>query len=264
VVKANNGAGGLGTVVLPSSTPQQRVGSILTVSARMFPPLAQGPLVVEELIRKGLGRATEVSVCGLLDATGGTAVHGQSRFASTRGGRYLGAVAGRGAVGSDIRDRLNVIAAAAGRLAHEYGYAGPFGVDALVDGTDRLRCTELNVRRTLATHLYDIGTRLAGPGWAQVIALASADHVESGLPYESYGELRDALSALWYPISGAKRGIFVASMNPMGFHAGREVGLVAIGEEASDASELLRAAHSALRARIEPGLDELFPAETLR
>lgn len=260
VVKADRGAGGVGTVVLPPTTPRQRIGALLTVAARMCRPLARGPLVIEELVRCGNQPPTTVSVFAVTNARGETVVQGHSRFAASEGGRYLGAIVGRNALESPIRERLDAIANVAGRIATELGYIGPFGVDGLVGDGDQVRCIELNARRTLATHLYDVGVSLAGPAWQNVIALASADRIELGKHCESYGQLREQLAPSWYPIAGAHRGVFVASMDPPSSMGLREVGLVAIGEEARDASDLLRAAHRALGADIAPALDRTFPS----
>lgn len=260
VVKADRGAGGVGTVILPPTTPGHRIAALLTVAARFCRPLAVGPLVVEELVRCEGQPATSVSVFAMTDVRGETAVHGHSRFATSDGGRYLGAIVGRGAMNSQIRARLDEIARVAGRMAADLGYVGHFGVDALVGDGGEIRCIEFNARRTLATHLYDVGVKLAGPVWQKVIALASADRVEVGTQFKSYGQVRAQLADSWYPIAGSRRGVFVASIDSPSSSGIREVGLVAIGEEALDASNLLRAAHLSLSADIRPALDRMLPA----
>lgn len=258
VVKADGGAGGIGTVVVPPGPARRRMPAVLGVAARACPPLSRGPLVVEEFVGRGGRSPRPVSVFATAVPSGATVLHGQAAFAVTAGGRYLGAVVGRGSMDDRVRDRLHAIAEAAGRLANRLGYLGPFGVDALVEDGGRVRTIEFNARRTLVTHLHDVGAVFGGAEWQRGLALASADRV---LIEECacYGRVRERLSRLWCPLDGRRRGVFVASVDPPCSAGSLEVGLVAVGEDARDASDLLREAHRALGVEMASALNDALP-----
>lgn len=257
VVKADGGAGGIGTVVLPPSVPSDRVPHLLRVAARLCPPLAAGPIVVEEMVKRRQRSARPVSVCGSIESSG-VLISGHASLVVTASGRYLGASVGRGVLDNQLRTRLSMIASRVGSLACDLGYSGPFGIDALVDDDERLRCIELNARRTLVTHLYDVAAALLGSNWWDHIALASADRVVVEHAANSYERVRHRLEEIWYPIGSRRRGVFVSSIAPPSPHGLQDVGLVAVGGNAEDASALLRQAHRELGASMPPEMERAF------
>lgn len=110
--------------------------------------LALGPVVVEPW----LDRRRSFSVQLYVGRGGGVEVKGILRGLETAGGRYLGSVAGPGAVDASTAGALEAVATRVGEALAAEGYFGPAGVDALeydLDGVPTLRpLLEVNARHT--------------------------------------------------------------------------------------------------------------------
>lgn len=167
VVKPDRSAGGHGLLFLSSADCPWDAGALAPVGG------TEGLWVVEEEI--DVARSVSVQL-----ETGGAGPRplfsGEMR---TAGGSFTGYLSPLPAPVARFAPELEAWGRALGGFLTERGYAGPFGVDAMVSADGVLHAGESNVRRTATTTPQAMVARLAGPGdptWATGRLRASAPY----------------------------------------------------------------------------------------
>ncbi|MGW0751543.1 preATP grasp domain-containing protein [Streptomyces sp. NPDC002587] len=161
VVKPDRSAGGHGMRFV--SRDDLKGGAVLTLDTVGGP---EGTWVVEE----HLDVAESVSVQLEVTASGTRALF--SGAMRTARGSFTGYVSPLPPSCAHVADELEEWGAALGRHLADHGYAGPFGLDALVDAQGVAYASESNIRRTATTTPHTMVTRLtaqtvgAHPAWA--------------------------------------------------------------------------------------------------
>ncbi|TVQ95253.1 MAG: DUF455 family protein, partial [Deltaproteobacteria bacterium] len=173
VVKGDHGASG--RTLLRVRSP----ADLALAQAWIANAFRHQPAVVVE---PWLQRCVDLSVVGVVDREGRVASATVTRFLTDARGQYQGAVVGRpwfalppdvvrfchgdGSAPRFAAHTLGDAARAAARALHQEGYAGPFGVDALIHrdaGGLRLRpIVEVNARTTMGHVVASLARRLAG------------------------------------------------------------------------------------------------------
>ncbi|MGW9369980.1 preATP grasp domain-containing protein [Streptomyces xanthophaeus] len=161
VVKPDRSAGGHGMRFV--SRDDLRGGASLPLDAVGGP---EGLWVVEEC----LDVAQSVSVQLEVSASGTRALF--SGAMRTVQGSFTGYSSPLPPSGAHVADELEEWGTALGRHLSDHGYAGPFGLDALVDTEGVAYASESNIRRTATTTPHTMVTRLtegsanAHPAWS--------------------------------------------------------------------------------------------------
>ncbi|MGW6952552.1 preATP grasp domain-containing protein [Streptomyces xanthophaeus] len=161
VVKPDRSAGGHGMRFV--SRDDLRGGASLPLDAVGGP---EGLWVVEEC----LDVAQSVSVQLEVSASGPRALF--SGAMRTVRGSFTGYASPLPPSGAHVADELEEWGTALGRHLSDHGYAGPFGLDALVDTEGVAYASESNIRRTATTTPHTMVTRLtegsanAHPAWS--------------------------------------------------------------------------------------------------
>ncbi|MGW6861477.1 preATP grasp domain-containing protein [Streptomyces xanthophaeus] len=161
VVKPDRSAGGHGMRFV--SRDDLRGGASLPLDAVGGP---EGLWVVEEC----LDVAQSVSVQLEVSASGTRALF--SGAMRTVQGSFTGYASPLPPSGAHVADELEEWGTALGRHLSDHGYAGPFGLDALVDTEGVAYASESNIRRTATTTPHTMVTRLtegsanAHPAWS--------------------------------------------------------------------------------------------------
>ncbi|MFC6834589.1 peptide ligase PGM1-related protein, partial [Streptomyces goshikiensis] len=161
VVKPDRSAGGYGMCFV--SRDDVRGGAVLPLGTVGGP---EGMWVVEEC----LDVAESVSV--QLEVTT-SATHALfSGAMRTAHGSFTGYASPLPLSCAHVADELEEWGEALGRHLADHGYAGPFGLDALVDGDGVAYASESNIRRTATTTPHTMVTRLTAgsanthPAWS--------------------------------------------------------------------------------------------------
>lgn len=254
-VKPDCGIGGQGTLLIEATKEApMRVRGRLAVQARFTQNLRRGLVVVEELIQSLHGPKIAASVQGTIGSSGQTQVIGCAVQVTTSTGWYLGAITGRGSLGSAFRRRLSHVATVVGKELATLGFRGPFGVDAVATSEGSFRCVEINARRTFTSHLYEIGRISMGPRWPTGCTLVGSEQVSvPSLAGLGYADVCIALEPVHFPMAGERRGTLISIASSL--TASRPLlGFVTIGRDAHDAVTL----HGEAYARVGCSLPSEF------
>ncbi|MEU9292565.1 peptide ligase PGM1-related protein [Streptomyces sp. NPDC048266] len=167
VVKPDRSAGGHGLLFLSSAGGPWDAGTLAPVGG------TEGLWVVEE----------EIDVARSVSVQLETGSEGPKPLFSgemrTVGGSFTGYLSPLPAAVARFAPELETWGRALGGFLTERGYAGPFGVDAMVSADGVLHAGESNVRRTATSTPQAMVARLAGPGdptWATGRLRASAPY----------------------------------------------------------------------------------------
>ncbi|MFF7296167.1 peptide ligase PGM1-related protein [Streptomyces sp. NPDC008265] len=160
VVKPDRSAGGHGMIFV--SRGDLGGGACLPLEGVGGP---DGLWVVEECLDVAASVSIQLAVSG-----SGTRVLFSGAMRTVRGS-FTGYAAPLPPPVGHVRDALEAWGTALGRHLADHGYAGPFGIDALVDTAGVAYASESNIRRTATTTPHAMVSRLtagsaAAPAWS--------------------------------------------------------------------------------------------------
>lgn len=214
VLKANHGAGGTSVVLFPAGRgfSPEAAKRAMEARCRWDPFWLQSPVIIEELI--GSGEAVPAVTADFFSGEGGSSrLVGAGRMRIAAGTRYCGLLGGRGALSGEVLAEIEKAGEQISRILAGRGVRGWFNADFVSGDGGTLYVTEVNVRRSCATHGFDAARFLYGEGWAGEIALLVNERLTFTGGKPDYPSLRRGFSA--YNKKGRDRGVWAipASVN---------------------------------------------------
>ncbi|MBI3158023.1 MAG: hypothetical protein HYZ26_00300 [Chloroflexi bacterium] len=233
VVKANKGGSGVGNLFLPYNQLKGAADFRGLLDENIF--LQNDLSIVEQLIeaRERLSPSLEYYVPRLEEGEPKLTYLSIQHFEES--GRFAGVmIAGKfykapwypafEAMGAKIAERLQ-----------NYGYAGYFDIDAVVDDNGRVYIVEINSRRTGGTFAHDFLVNKFGPGYCEQVAALSQN--KASTQHTSLAALEEAVRDLLYPIGGEERGVIFLLTSTL-FKG--SVGYIVLGESLEEVKDLQR------------------------
>lgn len=235
-VKANESVGGYGVLLFPADRVNQskNLEAQITMSARMFPILSKGVVIVEDFV--------ETSSCPYLAAPSiqlsvdeSGCCHNIALAAQIidRNGKYVGAAISPEIFPQQVVQALEASGKVIGQAVSGIGYRGIFNIDALLDRNHQLYCVELNARRTSVTYTLDLARYLFGPSFSESVTILTNERFTSStLHKHSYTSILSLLSDFQFPMNGKKQGVLVTITSSL-VHFARvpHVGFIVVAED---------------------------------
>lgn len=129
-------------------------------------------------------------------------------------GVFQGIEIGKGTYSKYMEKKLIRHGITFGKLLKKFSYNGHFEIDFVAGKDNRLYPIESNVRRTGGTHIYDAAKRLLGKNFEKDYYLTSMDFQDAPkLKGRSYGQMKELVRDLLYPLNGKKEGVVVTIFN---------------------------------------------------
>ncbi len=251
VLKGDQGASGDGNAFFTDRSFLRARSNHHRVISRFYPLLSLGPVVAEECIGAYPQRRQTLSVCAVVEGDGSVGVVGHAATITDSRGRHLAATAGVGALRPSLEEWLDVAARAIGDAAGALGFAGPFGFDAVVAEDGTAYGLEVNPRRTLVTHVYDVARSLFGGSWSRQAGLFSAEDIVLDSSRWSYSKVRESLRPIWLGEVDTAQGVLVSSFFAPAGDRKVELGVIAVAADVGAATELCAEARARLGLETE-------------
>jgi hypothetical protein len=257
VLKADRGAGGFGHFLVHAGVlgwDSRKRDALARVAPALAPLLTTSPIVAEAWIEHSPESYATPSVMLELGDQGVELVGTAATFMEL-GTAHAGAIVGAGALPAPLNGALVELGHAVAEAAQAIGYRGPLGVDAVVKPDGELFLLEINARRTMVSHCYDL---LQGVfGGADAGAVASCEFIRvRGTGLGSYESVRSRLQAMWLQPQ-SRCGVLISHLQPASEHDEMaRISLVALDKNAADAAELLRRALRTLGIGVPLALEE--------
>jgi len=257
LLKADRGAGGFGQLLVHAGVlgwNLRKRDALARVAPTLAPLLATSPIVAEAWIEHGPESYATPSVMLRLGDQGVELIGTAATFMEL-GTAHAGAVVGTGALPAPLNGALIELGHALAEAAQALGYRGPFGVDAVVNPDGELLPLEINARRTMVSHCYDLLRGVFGGTGAG--AVASCEFIRSrDTELSSYESVRAKLKELWLRPESCC-GVLISHLQPASEHDEMiRVSLVAFDNNAADAAGLLRQALQILGIAVPLALEE--------
>lgn len=215
VMKANRGLAGAGLKIMYRKDYQKKnLNRVLEQILKENPFWSHDIVVVEEFIEPNLeigGGAPNIEL-----KISKNKVHPLycCSMRISREGVFQGIEIGRGTYTSYMKNKLIKHGVTFGQMLKKFSYNGHFEIDFVAGRDNRIYPIEANVRRTGGTHIYDAVKRLLGSNFERNYYVTSKDFQDAPkLKGKSYGQMRDKLNGLLYPIKGKKEGVVVTIFN---------------------------------------------------
>jgi hypothetical protein len=258
VLKADRGAGGFGQFLVHTGVAgwdSRKRDALARVVPTLAPLLATTPIVAEAWIEHSSeSYATPSVMLELRDQ--GVELIGTAATFMELGTAHAGAIVGAGALPVPLNGKLIELGHALAELARAIGYRGSFGVDAVVRPDGELLVLEINARRTMVSHCYDLLRGVFDGNGAGAVASCEFIRVRGTGP-GSYESVRSRLKAMWLQ-PGSQCGVLISHLEPASEHDEMiRISLVALDKNAADAAGLLRRALRTLGLEIPLALEEL-------
>lgn len=207
VLKANHGAGGTSVAFFPAGRgfSLEAAKRAMEARCRWDPFWLQSPVIVEELIGSG-ETVPAVTADFFIGEEGSARLIGAGRMRIAAGTRYCGLLAGRGVLEDETLAGVRKAGEQISRILAGRGVRGWFNADFVSGSGGTLYVTEVNVRRSCATHGFDAARFLYGEEWAGEIALLVNERLTFTGGKPDYPSLRRGFSA--YNSEGRGRGVW--------------------------------------------------------
>lgn len=217
VLKANIGGSGMGVNVIrpsefgrDSNDNKERVRETI----RHNPLLQQGPVVLEEYIRPNFRHhGTFPSVDSIIRPNGEVEVQCVDAMVIKHHDNdvtFYGCVLGKGLFNRHQKKQLAEVSKNVGIELSKLGYRGWYDVDYILAESGGIYATEANLRRTSLAYMVDLGHKLIGEDFQDRVAMRSSDkHIRRNLAGATYGDVKEVLDPIMYPMEGKGTGIII-------------------------------------------------------
>jgi len=203
IIKPTDGEDGIGQSVIPAGADLNFI--LGKVNGNPF--IQQGNAVVEEYIESDPtirspsieyrikdGKLEYMYSCKQILSTTGT---------------FLGVDIGPGLIPRGIKKQMIMAGNTFGSALAALGYKGIFDIDFVVSKDQKVYAVEANLRRTGATHVHTIATRLFGKKYESNIFLRSSDVDPCITTRMSCEDVFLAIDDILYPNLGEEKGIII-------------------------------------------------------
>lgn len=241
VFKANLGAAGVGVLVFSPSefTKDSRENKArIEAKIRSNPLLTNNPILVEEYIAPDFSHhGVFPSVDSIVRSDGSVDVQAVDAMVIHHDEEevgFYGCVMGKGLYTKEQTEKLAGISKSVGQELSKLGYRGWYDVDFILSQSGDFYTTECNLRRTSICYMLDLAELLFGEGFEDKMAMRSNDkYIRPNIKGLSYGDIKEILSSVMYPIEDEKRGIIITQSFRSMYDRGK-FGYVSVGEDQGD------------------------------
>lgn len=151
-------------------------------------------------------------------------------------GVFQGIEIGLGALPLYIKRNLHQAAIKFGQFLKLAGYKGFFELDWVYGLDGKLYPIEANLRRTGGTHIYEIAKVLLGDDFQKKYYVTATNiQIAPKLKNKSFGEVKNLLNDILYPINSKQKGVIITIFSYLKF--GR-IGYLVIGKNKKETSEI--------------------------
>lgn len=179
VIKANNGAGGFGNILITKElihSSYENIKDYIWKSIKELPYFNNGLILVEDFIDVDYRKSenSNVRICfmsGVVDKKGNNKIIASGVDIRDESDYYSGAYMGKNMIPEDLDKELRLIMSRLGDRIAEDGYLGHWGVNFMIDSEKRPMLIELNPRRCGESHIHSIGERLYGEKWMDEVCI---------------------------------------------------------------------------------------------
>lgn len=236
ILKPDQGEDGMGQLVPPEvdkNFSDEEIKKKIAGQIAGNPYLRNGNIIVEDLIKTPTTKLSP-STEWFCDAKGARFLYNGVQILSPKS-TFEGFDVGPDVVTLDIEQKMFLAGKSFGELLQSLGYRGHFDIDFVVGEDKTLYAVESNLRRTGASHIHYIGTRLFGDNYFLTKYLRSCD-VDPCVPSgHSVEDVFKVLDPILYPGRSAESGLIITLAS--GIPEGR-LGYVIIGRNLSEIADL--------------------------
>lgn len=227
VFKANSGGAGVGVYVFtPESldTPEKRAEMQRKLRENQL--FQSDKVIVEERIDADFSHhGTYPSVDGMVKEDGSVEIQAVDAMVIHHHDEevgFYGCIAGRGLFTPEQRSKLHDFTVAVGQGLSESGYRGWYDTDYILAMDGKFSSTEANLRRTSMCYAVDLAKLLFGDDWESTVSIRTNDKfIRPNLNGMTYGQLKETISDIMYPIDGAKEGVIITQSMRSKFGRGK-------------------------------------------